>query len=161
MFGRTKKLSINDKEIVIRELKVREIKEMKDIITGTVKFETDVKIVEGAVSYFIDNLLDSATDESRNVLEVDGGSVRIEGKNVGEIIHLKCEKSKSPEEFMLVIAEKVAGISKDDIDELYPSQIEEIVDAVKEVNKGFLNLLGKVGIKMEDFVKSVETAMTA
>jgi hypothetical protein len=157
MFGKMKKININGKELEIKELRVKEIRILKDVVASTQDVEKEVIIEESVEDYFIGATAIEAEIEGKRIPVVDG-AVKIKGKAAGECVKIQTKQGKSPEQLMLGIADKLIGLTKDEIDELYPSQIEEIIAAVKEVNSGFLNLLAKMGIKIEDLQKQVEAS---
>lgn len=91
------------------------------------------------------------------VIEIDGlGEVTV--KEASPYAVYSALNAKNKIEHLLVMAENCIDMNREKMQKLYPSEIEAIVEAFIEVNKSFLAIAEKFGLK--NTITSALEAMT-
>jgi len=160
MRGNRKIISIDNKSIEIKELRVKEIIEIVEDVKEQVE--------EKECNLFLN------TDFTLIPLESDFIKVEIEGLQEKDFkvegTKIKINEDIPSKEYKVILSyqkplvkilegycNKYIGISFEEMKDFYPSEIEEILKAFESVNSPLLRTLSLAGISKESLISSLKT----
>jgi hypothetical protein len=160
LIGKTTKVNIGEKEITIKELSIKEIKNLQNSLGSQDTLEKEMEIKEGW-NYVDEGIFDVAINGiSDEAIEVNESldSIKIENAT-SEKVTVQYKKGKAFGELIQGKIEEITGLKPEEFEELYPSQLEMIWSKFQEVNSTFLKFLGFMGIKMESLGKIIQSQL--
>ena len=158
MRGNQKQVVIDDKTITIKELRVKEIIELVE----NVKEQSEIK----EINLFLtpDTFTEITTGKDFASLKIEGlkekdyiienGKVKLIDGLVSSPYKITATYSKPLVKILENYCFKFVGLTFEELQEFYPSEIEEVLKAFESVNSPLLRTLSLAGITKESLLGS-------